>query len=256
MQALAAALLPTLRDLVPIVAAIFFFQRVVLRRPLTNLRQIAVGLAAVLAGLWMLVVGLEVSLFPLGEGLARRLIAAGPAAPARPLGYHGLATYLLAFCLGFSATVAEPALLAVALKAEEISGGTIRAGPLRVAVALGSGLGVLLGAVRIVTGLPLLYFILAGYLLVIVQTLRAPAQIIALAYDAGGVTTSTITVPLVVALGVGLAEQLGRPALEAGFGMIALAVLFPMVTVMGYAQLARWWSGRMRHREAPRPPAG
>lgn len=239
------ALGPVLRDLAPIVGAIIFFQRGVLRRPLTHGPQLALGLACVLLGLWMLLVGLETSLFPLGEGLARQLVTT--------VGLRGVAGWypvtvlsLLAFGLGFSATMAEPALLAVALKAEEVSGETIRATPLRVAVALGSGTGVLLGAVRIVTDVPLLYFVVAGYLLVIVQTLRAPPQIVALAYDAGGVTTSTITVPLVVALGVGLAEQLGRPALAAGFGMIALAVLFPMVTVMGYAQLARWWAWRAR----------
>ena len=238
---------PVLRDLAPLVAAILFFQRVVLRRPLAKLPQMALGLAAVLVGLWMLLAGLETSLFPLGEELARQWIAAAGGATGGAVGwYHAGLLYLLAFGLGFSATVAEPALLAVALKAEEVSGGTIRATPLRIAVALGAGIGVLLGAVRIVTDLPLVLFVVAGYLLVIVQTLRAPAQIVGLAYDAGGVTTSTITVPLVVALGVGLAQQLGRPVLAAGFGMIALAVLFPMVTVMGYAQLARWWAGRGR----------
>lgn len=249
-RSLIQALGPVLRDLAPIVGAILFFQRVVLRRPLAHVPQLVLGLAAVLAGLWMLLVGLETSLFPLGEGLARQVVATA-GGPGRVTGGHSLWKLgLLGFGLAFSATVAEPALLAVALKAEEISGGTIRATPLRIAVALGSGTGVLLGVVRIVTGLPLVWFIVAGYLLVIVQTLRAPPQIVALAYDAGGVTTSTITVPLVVALGVGLAEQLGRPVLAVGFGMIALAVLFPMVTVMGYAQLARWWAGRSRRQGA------
>jgi len=237
---------PVLRDLAPIMGAILFFQRVVLRRELTHVPQLVLGLMAVLVGLWMLLLGLDMSLFPLGQELARQLVAAVGSSD-RVAGWHELWKIgLLAFGLGFSATVAEPALLAVALKAEEISGGTIRATPLRIAVALGSGTGVLLGAVRIATGVPLMVFIVAGYGLVIVQTLRAPPQIVALAYDAGGVTTSTITVPLVAALGVGLAEQFGRPVLAAGFGMIALAVLFPMVTVMGYAQLARWWASRGR----------
>lgn len=251
MKALAAALVSTLRDLTPIIAVIFFFQRVVLRRSLTNVVQVAVGLGAVLVGLWMLLVGLQLSLFPLGESLAQQWMRGPGASPAA--WYHPLGIYLLAFALAFSSTVAEPALLAVALKAEEVSGGTIRAGPLRVAVAVGAGLGVLLGAVRVVNGLPLVYFVLVGYVLVIVQTVRAPASIVPLAYDAGGVTTSTITVPLVTALGVGLAEQLDQPALQAGFGMIALAVLFPMVTVMGYAQLAHWWAGR-RRAAAPHTP--
>lgn len=181
----------------------------------------------------------------------QRDIAAEPDAAARWQDYHW--TYLFAFAIGFSATIAEPALLAVAIKAHQVSGGTIHVWGLRAAVAIGSGLGVALGTFRIVTGIPLPYFILAGYLAVMVQTYFAPKPIIPLAYDSGGVTTSTVTVPLVTALGLGLAAQIpGRHPLTEGFGMIALAVLFPMITVMGYAQVAQAWNARQSR--IPRGP--
>ena len=154
-------------------------------------------------------------------------------------------TYIFAFCIGFSATIAEPALIAVAMKAHQVSGGAIHVWGLRLAVAVGSGTGVALGTLRIVLGLPLPYFILAGYVVVMIQTNFAPRRIIPLAFDSGGVTTSTVTVPLVAALGLGLAEQIpGRDPVIDGFGLIAFAVLFPMITVMGYTQLAQWWNTR------------
>ena len=141
----------------------------------------------------------------------------------------------------------------VAIKANNISGGTISVWGLRVAVAIGVAMGITLGTFRIVTGTPLYDYIIAGYLIVVVQTVYAPRSIIALAYDSGGVTTSTVTVPMVAALGLGLATTVpGRSALLDGFGLIAFASLFPMITVMGYAQIGAWW---LRRHTKPRPPA-
>jgi hypothetical protein len=230
----------TVRDVLPIAFIIAFFQLLVLRRALQNVGQLMWGFGFVVLGLAMFLMGLELALFPIGEEMANQLTASVAANQAKPW-YTYYWTYLFAFAIGFSATIAEPALLAVAIKAREASGGTIHIWGLRAAVAIGCGTGVALGTFRIITGVPLPYFILGGYLIVIVQTYFAPRKIIPLAYDSGGVTTSTITVPLVTALGLGLATQIpGRNPLTDGFGMIALAVLFPMITVMGYAQLATW----------------
>ena len=155
--------------------------------------------------------------------------------------------YVFAFAIGFSTTIAEPALIAVAKKAEEVSGGAISSFGLRLAVATGVAIGISLGTFRIVLGAPLHYFIGVGYAVVIVLTLFAPKLIVPLAYDSGGVTTSTVTVPLVAALGLGLAESLpGRSPLIDGFGLIAFASLFPMITVMAYAQASEWWASRGR----------
>lgn len=265
MVILTDSLLSTLRDVLPIAAAIVVFQAAVLRRKVANPGRIALGFACVVLGLAVFLVGLELALFPLGEAMARQLAspefvmgadalnplgdAAEPVQQAAPPWHCYHWTYLFAFCIGFSATIAEPALLAVAIKASQVSGGTIHVWGLRAAVALGSGLGVALGALRIVAGWPLPYMILGGYLIVMIQTYFAPRAIVPLAYDSGGVTTSTVTVPLVTALGLGLAANIpGRDPLIDGFGMIALAVLFPMITVMCYAQIAHW---RSRHsREA------
>ena len=159
--------------------------------------------------------------------------------------------YAFAFAIGFSTTVAEPALIAVAIKAREVSGGTLNTWALRFAVALGVAVGVALGSFRIVTGAPLPWYIITGYVAVIGQTLFAPRAIVPLAYDSGGVTTSTVTVPLVTALGLGLANAIpGRSALIDGFGLIAFASLFPMITVMGYAQIVAW-----RERRGGRRPS-
>ena len=153
--------------------------------------------------------------------------------------------YVFAAAIGFAAVIAEPALMAVALKAREVSGGAVGATGLRVAVAIGVGLSVAIGAFRIVTGTPLYLFMIAGYVLVVIQTIYAPRVIVPLAYDSGGVATSTVTVPLVAALGLCLASTVpGRSALVDGFGMIGLACLFPMITVMTYAQLSAWWARR------------
>ncbi len=239
--------LATLRDVIPIAAIIFGFQGLVLRKPIANLRQVLTGFALVLVGLTLFLVGLEQALFPIGRVMAQQLsdpdfIAASGAGLSGWQRYYWI--YLFAFAIGFATTVAEPALIAVAIKASEVSGGAVKVWGLRAAVALGVAIGISLGAWRIVTGLPLHYFIIAGYVVVIVQTLFAPRMIIALAYDSGGVTTSTVTVPLVTALGLGLAETVpGRSPLMDGFGLIAFASLFPIITVMGYAQLAQLRAG-------------
>jgi hypothetical protein len=244
----------TLRDILPIAVVILVFQLLVLRRPIAHWQRVAVGFVCVILGLAMFLVGLDLALFPLGKAMAMQLADPEFLVPGRDASdelkaalpwYTYYWTYLFAFAIGFSATVAEPALLAVAIKAHEVSGGTLQVWPLRAAVALGAGFGVTLGTFRIVTGIPLPWFILVGYAIVIVQTYFAPKQIVPLAYDSGGVTTSTVTVPLVAALGLGLASGIpGRSPLEDGFGMIALTVLFPMITVMGYAQLAEWRNRR------------
>ena len=237
----------TLRDVAPIAVIIGFFQFGVLRQRVADPARVLLGFAAVIAGLAIFLVGLEVGLFPLGRAMARQLaapefVAAG--SPRENLGWTAYGyTYLFALCLGFATTIAEPALISLAVKAGQVSGGTINPLGLRIAVALGSGIGVALGTIRICADIPLPLYMIAGYILVITQTFLAPRAIIPLAYDSGGVTTSTVTVPMVAALGLGLAEQLpGRSPLLDGFGLIASAALFPMLTVMGYAQLAEWRS--------------
>lgn len=252
---LADTALRTALDVLPIAVILFVFQALILRRRVANLRRVLVGFGYVVAGLTLFLIGLEQSLFPLGRIMAAQLTApafvhgAGATAfAASPLDYAWV--YAFAAALGFSATVAEPALIAVADKAGEVSGGTLRPWALRTAVAFGVALGVTLGAFRIVTGTPLYAYIMAGYALVIVQTVFAPRAIIPLAYDTGGVTTSTVTVPMVTALGLGLASTIpGRSPLIDGFGIIALASLFPMITVMGYAQLAAWHARRSERPE-------
>jgi len=258
LQQFGSTFLTTVRDVIPITVVVIVFQLAVLKRRMPNLGKVLLGSASVLLGLSTFLIGLEMALFPLGEAMAAQLaspaflVPGGVAADLADLPWHAYGwTYLFAFCIGFSATIAEPALLAVAIKASQVSGGTIHVWGLRAAVALGSGCGVALGTWRIVMGIPLPYLILGGYAVVLVQTAFAPRAIVPLAYDSGGVTTSTVTVPLVAALGLGLATHLpGRDPLVDGFGMIALAVLFPMMTVMGYAQLARWWGARPARRDA------
>jgi len=246
----------TLLDLLPIVAIIFGFQYLVIRRPIPNLVRVLAGLAMVLIGLSLFLLGLERVLFPLGTLMANQLsapeflpvLAEGVA--RRWTDYYWI--YLFAFAIGASTTIAEPALIAVSMKAGEVSGGTIDPLMLRVSVALGMAFGITLGTWRIVTGYDLVYFVIGAYALVIVQTLRSPRAIIPLAFDSGGVTTSTITVPIIAALGLGLAAEIpGRDPIRDGFGMIALACLFPIITVMGYAQIARWREGRMGSKPNP-----
>ncbi|QID19806.1 DUF1538 domain-containing protein [Nitrogeniibacter mangrovi] len=239
-------------DVLPIAGILFGFQLLVIRRPVPQLKSVLTGFAYVLIGLTLFLQGLDQALFPLGKLMARQLtdpafIFAGLDHIPATIGWRDyLWVYLFAFAIGFSTTIAEPSLIAVALKAEAVSGGTISVWGLRVAVAIGVAIGIALGAYRIVTGTPLHWYIIAGYVVVIAQTLRAPKTIVALAYDSGGVTTSTVTVPLVTALGLGLAGTVpGRSVLIDGFGLIAFASLFPIMSVMGYAQLSEW--RRRRH---------
>jgi hypothetical protein len=200
-----------------------------------------IGFIYVIIGLSLFLIGLQSALFPLGETMARQLTDPeflGLVEGVAGAWYDYLWVYIFAAAIGFGTTIAEPALIAVAGKAGSVSGGTVNPWGLRFAVALGVSVGVTLGAFRIVTGIPLHWFIMAGYAIVIVQTFFAPRSIIPLAYDSGGVTTSTVTVPLVAALGLGLAANVpGRSPLIDGFGLIALASVFPIIAVLGYAQL-------------------
>jgi len=243
----------TLRDVFPIIAILVIFQFAVLRLPLPQPKRLLTGIACVLLGLVLFLIGLEEALFPIGRLMAEQFTDPNfvAAAPGEIVGWQKYYwVYLFAFAIGFSTTVAEPALIAVAIKAAELSSGAIDSWGLRIAVALGVATGISLGCFRIVTGLPLHYFIITGYVVVVVQTMFAPKIIVPLAYDSGGVTTSTVTVPLVAALGLGLAENVpGRSTLIDGFGLIAFASLFPMMSVMAYAQIAEWRTARKRNKK-------
>ena len=248
-------LLTMLRDILPIAAILFGFQALVLRRKIKDPARVAMGMVLVLFGLTLFLEGLEMALFPIGRLMAQQLTA-----PEFLYGSEGVVEgavywldflwiYAFAAAIGFATTVAEPALMAVAIKANQVSGGTITVRGLRYAVALGVAVGVAIGAFRIVTGTPLHWFIISGYVVVIIQTLFTPKLIIPLAYDSGGVTTSTVTVPLVAALGLGLAETIpGRSPLLDGFGLIAFASLFPIIAVMGYAQIGELRAKRLKRR--------
>ncbi len=246
---LGETILSTLLEVAPIAAILICFQIGVLRQRIPNLRRVLIGSVYVVLGLGFFLFGLERALFPLGEEMARQLTDPafiGNGAAAGDLGWDDYYwTYLFAFAIGFSTTIAEPALIAVALKAREVSGGAVGGWGLRIAVALGVAASLAVGTLRIVTGTPLYVYMVVGYVVVVVQTFFAPRMIIPLAYDSGGVTTSTVTVPVVTALGLGLASSVpGRSALLDGFGLIALASLFPMITVMGYAQISGWLTRR------------
>ena len=264
LETLLETVFSTALDVAPIVGILVFFQFAVLRRRLPNAGRIVAGFGYVLLGLTLFLIGLEQALFPIGETMARQLTAggagAGLEAAAGAVGAADsvrwddyLLVYAFAAAIGFATTVAEPSLIAVALKAEEVSGGAVRAWGLRLAVAVGVAVGVALGCFRIVTGTPLPWYIMAAYLVVIVQTFRSSRTIVPLAYDSGGVTTSTVTVPVVAALGLGLAASVpGRSPLIDGFGLIAFASVFPIMSVLGYAMAASWL-GRRRESGAARP---
>ncbi len=243
--------LTTIKDVIPIAAIIFGFQLFVIRRPIPNLKRVLIGFAYVIIGLALFLLGLDKALFPIGRLMAEQLTNPtfigqwSDGAPGALSWQDYYWVYLFAFAIGASTTIAEPSLIAVAIKANEVSGGAIGVWGLRIAVALGVAVGISLGTWRIVTGYPIHWFIIAGYIVVVIQTMWAPKMIVPLAYDSGGVTTSTVTVPLVAALGLGLAETVpGRSALIDGFGLIAFASLFPMITVMGYAQMTEWFTRR------------
>ncbi len=239
MSALLRNLLGSSKDLAPLVFVIAFFELVVLRQPIPNLFELLVGFLFVLMGLTLFIQGLELGLFPLGESMAHAF--------ARKGSLFWLIVF--AFSLGFGTTVAEPALIAIAEEASEIAAAAnvvantedareSYALGLRFTVALSVGIAIVLGVIRILKGWPIHVMIAVGYLLVVVMTAIAPREIIGLAYDSGGVTTSTITVPLVTALGVGLASSIkGRNPMLDGFGLIAFASLTPMIFVMAYGML-------------------
>jgi len=250
--------LATLKDVIPIAIILVGFQVLVLRRRVRNFREVATGFVFVLVGLVLFLEGLESALFPLGRLMAAQLTApeflgvaeGGAATEASWHNYFWL--YVFAAAIGFSTTVAEPALIAVAYKADQVSGGTVGTWGLRVAVAIGVAIGIAVGTFRIITGTPLPYYIIVGYVIVLIQTYFAPKPIIAVAYDSGGVTTSTVTVPLVAALGLGLSTNIpGRSPLLDGFGLIAFASLFPIMAVMGYAQLSIWVARRDSRKKNP-----
>lgn len=243
-QALAGVLL----DILPVVLVLLGFQWLVLRKPIRHLRRVLVGFISIFFGLGFFLIGLEQALFPIGKSMAAQLtelIAEADGGHAARSWYHYYPIYLFAFLIGASAVMVEPAVIAVAIKANQLSANSISVNGLRVAIALGVGAGITVGCFRIVTGGSLLIYILCAYLVVIVQTSMAPRNMIPLAYDAGGVSTSTVTVPLVAALGLGLAMSIpGRSPLIDGFGMIAFAVLFPIISVLLFAQLAAWRGAR------------
>jgi hypothetical protein len=239
MIALFKAMLDSLRDLLPIVCVIGFFQMVVLQEPLPNVFSILFGLLLVVLGLTFFIFGLEMGLFPIGESMAKSFASKGSV----------FWLIVFAFCLGFGTTIAEPALTAVAAEAAQVAaeGGIIHptteemdsyANGLRITVALSVGVAIVLGVIRIIRGWPIHFMIIGGYIGVVVLTAFAPETIIGIAYDSGGVTTSTITVPLVTALGVGLASSIkGRNPMVDGFGLIAFASLLPMMFVMVYGMV-------------------
>lgn len=223
--------LATLKDILPILLVIVFFQYAIIKKPIPKLKKVAFGVAMVIVGLYSFIIGLELGLFPIGESIAKELTSM----------HNNYYIYLFALLVGFSTTMAEPALIAIAQKANEISSGKIKSNTLRIAVAFGVAFGIALGAYRIVTGDSIAYYVVAGYICVIILTCFAPKYIIPIAYDSGGVTTSTVTVPLVAALGLGLANNIeGRSPLIDGFGLIAFASLFPMATVMCYGILTKY----------------
>jgi hypothetical protein len=228
----------------PIAVFLFLFQRLVIGKPMPDGKQIIIGFVFVVVGLGCFLVGLEQALFPLGRLMAQKLTdpeflgtTVDHASASAWAHYHWV--YIFALAIGISTTLAEPALIAVSIKAHLVSGGAIGALGLRIAVAIGVGVGVSLGCYRIVSGLPLHYFIAAGYMVVVFQTMFSPKMIVPLAYDSGGVTTSTVTVPLITALGLGLSESVpGRSPLLDGFGLVAFASLFPIITVLAYGQIS------------------
>ncbi len=236
---LKSSLFDSIRDLAPIVLVIAFFQLLVFKQPIPDFAGMLLGVLQVVIGLALFVQGLKMGLFPIGESMARSFAAKGSVAWL----------IVFAFALGFGTTVAEPALIAVADEAASVAaiGGMIIDTPdarqsyadgLRLTVAISVGLAIVIGVIRIIKGWPVQYLIMGGYGGVIVMTAFAPPEIIGIAYDSGGVTTSTITVPLVTALGVGLASSIqGRNPMTDGFGLIAFASLTPMIFVMGYGMI-------------------
>jgi len=253
-------LVSTMRDVLPIAAVLIGFQLFVLRQKVPHMWRVARGFLYVLVGLAFFLMGLQEAIFPLGELMATQLT--NPEFVYQELYAQGITTiptvhwqdymwvYAFAFSIGLATTLAEPSLIAVGMKAEQVSGGAVSAWGLRLAVSLGVAIGVTIGCYRIVTGTDLWVYIIVAYMIVIAQTFKAPPMIIPLAYDSGGVTTSTVTVPLLAALGLGLAATIpGRSPLIDGFGLIAFASVFPIMSVMAYAQVIQWLAKRVQTKE-------
>ncbi len=229
----------SIRDLLPIIVVIVVFQIFIIGQVPENIFSVITGLSIIAVGLAVFIQGLEVGIFPLGENLANSFARKGSL----------FWLLLFSFFIGFSTTIAEPALIAIADKASIISDGKIDAFWLRFTVAFSVGFAIALGVFRIILGHPIHWYIIVGYIIVVLITFFAPPEIVGLAYDSGGVTTSTVTVPLVAALGIGLASSIrGRNPLIDGFGLIAFASLFPMITVMGYGIIAEYLLKRGKRR--------
>jgi hypothetical protein len=257
---LAADLLGTLADtamdVLPVAVFMLFFYRVVLKQKLASPVEIFVGLGFVIVGLAVLLLGVDRALFPAGRMMVEQLAAAtiSQTSPAAADWSSYWLIYAFAFCISFAAAIAEPALLAIALKVNELSGGAIKTWGLRLAAAIGVATGVALACVQTVTGVPLHWCIGAGFAIIAVQSLTAPRAIVPLAYDSGGVSTTAVTVPIVTALGLGLAEFLpDRNPLLDGFGLIAFACLFPPISVLAYAQMVWLLEARVARKEMERP---
>ncbi|MBU1309451.1 MAG: DUF1538 domain-containing protein [Gammaproteobacteria bacterium] len=223
------------KDILPMMLVVLVFQYLILRRPLANPVKVVVGFSMVLLGLYAFVLGLKLGLFPVGSLMAGQLIAKN----------YDLLILLFAFLIGFATTMAEPALIAIGEQAEQASPGKLKGSMIRLIVALGVAVGITVGVYRIISGDSIHYYIMAGYVIVVLLTAFAPRYIIALAFDLGGVTTSEVTVPLVTALGIGLATSIeGRNVLIDGFGLIAFASIFPIITVMLYAIVVEYLNPR------------
>ena len=230
----------TIGDVGPIILLISTFQILVIRKPIPNLPKVFLGFVFVIIGLALFLLGLEKALFPIGDIMAKQLsspdfVSANGTKNIEWYSYYWV--YIFAASIGFATTLAEPSLKAVAIKANSVSGGAMSEKTLRISVAIGAGIALALGVFRIVSGTPLYIYLLVCYCIVIIQTVFAPKDLVALAYDSGGVTTSTVTVPIVAALGLGLSSVVpgSNPAID-GFGMIALVCMFPIISVLGYVQ--------------------
>jgi hypothetical protein len=225
------------RDVLPIIAVVLVFQYLVIRKHIAHLHKVMGGFLLVIVGLYAFVVGLKMGLFPIGQSMAEQLIGLD----------RWIFVYLFAFAIGFATTMAEPALIAIGQKAEEAAKGRLNGNVIRLLVAMGVAVGITIGVHRIIAGDSIHYYIMAGYAVVILLTFLSPKYIVALAYDLGGVTTSEVTVPLVTALGIGLATHIeGRNVMIDGFGLIAFASIFPIISVMLYAiavEFANRWRG-------------